>query len=119
MKTKYLLSTLLMLMLVLSLSACGGDGGGNTASETPTKVFGPRNNVVPEFIFDNTGPEDICELYFSPVDAQTWGPDQLQGQTIPAGKTFTLRNIPSGLYDARAVSCNNGEQVFQVEIQNP
>ena len=120
MKTRYLLSILLLtVMFGLSLSACGGEGGGdgNTGGETPTVVFGPKNTVA-RFDFENTSSEDICHLYLSLVSANSWGPDQLQGQTIAANKSFTLRNIPVGLYDVSAVGCDGGEQRLQVDIKH-
>ncbi len=112
----------LSLVLILSLSACGAPAADAPApavdaptAEAPAAV----GDVVAQFTFTNTGSVEICELYLSPVNTQNWGPDQLESKTIPAGEKFTLNNIPAGMYDAKAVGCNNaGEQVIQLDIKN-
>lgn len=124
----------LSILLAVSLAACGGD---TTDSETSTSTPPPAENtpetaavaedeetpmaanIVPEYVFTNTGSVEICELYLSPVDDESWGPDQLEEETIPAGEQFTLTNIPAGSYDAKAVGCDDaGEITLQLDISS-
>ena len=78
-----------------------------------------NGDIVAAFTFNNTGSVDFCQLYLSTVDKNDWGPDQLAGQKLPAGQSFTLKNIPAGQYDAKAVACEGGaESVIQVDIKN-
>jgi len=126
------LSIPLSILLALSLAACGGDTTDpeTTASDQPPaeNVDAPAaiaedeeapvaENIVPEYVFTNTGSVEICELYLSPVDDESWGPDQLEEKTIPVGEQFTLTNIPVGTYDAQAVGCDDaGEITLQLDI---
>jgi hypothetical protein len=73
--------------------------------------------TVAEYTFTNTGEEEICELYLSPVDETQWGPDQLGENTIPAGEQYILQNIPAGEYDVQAVGCEGGEVITTLDIQ--
>ena len=76
-------------------------------------------DIVAAFAFNNTGTLDICQLYLSPVEKNEWGPDQLAGQKIAGGTTFTLKNIPAGKYDAKAVACDGTtEASIVVDIKN-
>lgn len=117
MKTK-LIALFVTVVLALVLTACGGaaptaapDGGGEGSSGS--------GDIVAKFDFNNAGAVDICQLFLSPVGTENWGPDQLQGNTIPAGGKFTLNNIPAGTYDAKWVGCDQTEGTLQVEIKNP
>lgn len=138
------LSVALSIVIALSLGACGGDAPTEEAAQPadaaveeveeapeaeeaePTEAAeeaapeetAMADEIVPEFLFTNTGSIEICELYLSPVEETTWGPDQLEGQTIPAGESFTLLNIPVGSYDARAVGCDGTELEVQLDITN-
>jgi hypothetical protein len=41
----------------------------------------------------------------------------LGGATISAGKEFTLKNVPTGKYDAKVVGCNGaGESSIVLDI---
>jgi hypothetical protein len=126
MKTK-LVALLIGIALVLVLSACGG------AAATPAPAAGDATaapaasdataapaagDVVAKFDFSNVGTVDICQLFLSHVSKNEWGPDQLQGQTIPAGGKFTLTNIPAGTYDAKWVGCDKTEGTLQIDIKN-
>lgn len=51
----------------------------------------------------NKSDYDIHELYVSSSKSKKWGPDQLKDNTIDAGETFTLRDIPAGYYDLKLV----------------
>ncbi len=44
----------------------------------------------------------ISALYLTPADELSWGPDQLISD-IPSGGSFTLMDIASDFYDAKAV----------------
>lgn len=46
---------------------------------------------------------EIHELYFSDVDEDEWGPDQLGKEVIGTGESFTLTKIGRGKYDMRIV----------------
>lgn len=119
---KFVFVFLLSIAMVFSLSACGADSdaddsGGSDTAATEAPVEG--GDIVAAFVFTNTGTVEICELYLSPVGTTDWGIDQLNGQTIPAGAEFTLKNIPAGQYDAKAVGCDGaGEAVLSFDIQN-
>jgi hypothetical protein len=121
---KFLFALLVVVVMAFSVSACGGgeagadDSSGSDAAATEAPAAG--GDVVAAYVFTNTGTVEICELYLSAADQNDWGPDQLQSQTIAVGGEFTLKNIPAGLYDAKAVGCNGGgEAIGQLDIQNP
>ena len=108
-------------------AAEGGAAGTPGAGEAPGAAEGGAagtpaagNNIVPAFKFTNSGATDICQLYLSPVSEPTnWGPDQLQGAKLTAGGEFTLKNIPAGSYDVKAVDCNGKETTFNpIDIKN-
>lgn len=124
---------MLGIAVVLSLSACGASSdNAATPIESPAAsevVASDTENttdsefdaaeIVEKYVFTNTGSVEICELYLSSVDDEEWGPDQLEEQTIPVGEEFTLKNIPAGTYDAKAVGCNDaGELTIQLDITN-
>jgi hypothetical protein len=94
------------------------------AADAPTAVAdaptaAASSDVVPQFVFTNTGAAELCNLYLSPVGVDSWGPDQLGGLTIKPGEKFTLKNIPAATYDVKVVGCNNaGEQVIKLDIKN-
>ena len=52
---------------------------------------------------ENQSEWEIHELYFSPVDQTTWGPDQLSDKIIESGSTFTLKKIAADDYDMKIV----------------
>jgi hypothetical protein len=45
----------------------------------------------------------IKELYVSPAKSKKWGGDQLQQHSIGTNQSFTLHNIPVGVYDLKLV----------------
>jgi len=53
--------------------------------------------------FVNQSKWEIHELYFSPSDEKSWGPDQLGDDVIEHGQTFTLSKIAKGTYDVNIV----------------
>lgn len=121
---KSLLVFVVALIMVLSLSACATEevsdasATDEAATEVATEVATEEAGViVPEFTFNNTGEEEICEIYLSPVGQDQWGPDQLGGATIPSGGSYVLQNIPAGQYDVKAVGCAGSEVIGQLDIQ--
>ncbi len=46
---------------------------------------------------------EIHELYFSSVDDENWGPDQLDEDYIGKGESFTVLGIPCDDYDVKIV----------------
>ena len=124
---------LLIAILAVGLSACGGAAQATSAPDVDTAVPADATAVpadaaaapaaggdmVASFKFNNTGTVDICELYLSPVDKNEWGPNQLPtDQKIAAGGSFSLTNIPAATYDAKWVGCDKTEGTIQVDIKN-
>lgn len=60
-------------------------------------------------VINNLGGEGghICYLYVSPSDWTEWGDDQLGTDTIPAGTSYTISDIPVGTYDLLARNCQD------------
>ncbi len=55
----------------------------------------------------NNSSHEICYLYISPSDSDTWGPDWMgKDTTIPARSTRTFQ-VPLGTYDLRADDCDH------------
>jgi len=118
---KVLVTLLLALVMVLSVAACASEDVAETeapvAEEATEAPAAEEAVIVPEFTFTNTGEEEICEIYLSPVGQEAWGPDQLGGATIPAGEQYLLTNIPAGSYDIKAIGCAGSEVIGQLDIQ--
>jgi hypothetical protein len=133
---KFVLVFFLSIAMLMSISACSAnsDAGADTtgsdsaateapaatdAAATEAPAAATSGDVVPAYVFTNTGSVEICQLFLSTVDTNDWGPDQLGGATIPAGQTFTLKNVPAGKYDAKVVGCNGaGESSTVLDIHN-
>jgi hypothetical protein len=59
-------------------------------------------------ILENQSSVTMCYLYITPDVSDGWGSDQIgEGNTIPAGDTFTITDIPPGTYDLRIVACED------------
>jgi hypothetical protein len=52
----------------------------------------PRTPATAVTITNNSGLE-IRHVYLSPIDNDNWGPDQLNGDVIANGTSFTLDNL--------------------------
>lgn len=52
---------------------------------------------------ENESKWEIHELYFSDIDEEEWGPDQLGDEVIETGDSFTLTKIDKGNYDVKIV----------------
>ncbi len=60
----------------------------------------------------------ICYVYISPTDAAEWGDDRLGADNvIGAYETFTITDIPVGMYDLRADDCDNNTLVQQFGVE--
>lgn len=55
----------------------------------------------------------IVELYLSPTDETSWGPDQLAQHTIGPGESFKLSGIPCSTWDVRLVDEDEDECVVE------
>lgn len=53
----------------------------------------------------------IEELYLSPNDEDSWGPDQLKQHVIEPGESFKLTQIPCGTWDVKLVDEDGDECV--------
>lgn len=68
----------------------------------------------------NNSSYSVCYLYVSPTEDTEWGDDQLGSDIVATGSTFTLRNIPPGIYDLRADDCegNTLSQEFGIILES-
>jgi hypothetical protein len=66
----------------------------------------------------NESSDTIVHLYISPSDSETWGDDWLAGDTIGAGGSYTVSDIPRGTYDIQAADAdeNSVEVVYNVSL---
>lgn len=55
----------------------------------------------------------IEELYLSPVDEKSWGPDQLAHHVIEPGEAFKLTKIPCATWDVKLVDEDGDECVVE------
>lgn len=56
----------------------------------------------------------IDRLYIAPAEERgQWGPDLLAGDEVPPGDTFTVTDIPPGLYDVRLVDDSGASCVLR------
>jgi hypothetical protein len=59
---------------------------------------------------------DIHQLYMSPEDEKSWGPDQLGKKVIKAkGGEYTLTDIPCGTWDIKVVDEDGDECILEGE----
>lgn len=72
-------------------------------------------------VITNNSSKEIRFVYFSPVDKDDWGPDQLNGSVIHANESFTLNSLScsgpeikviaedqNGCFSSATISCNAG-----------
>lgn len=70
---------------------------------------------APVLVINNSS-QEICYLYISQSDSETWGPDWMgEDTTIPAGSTRTFQ-VPLGTYDLRADDCDQNPLNIQSGI---
>ena len=70
-----------------------------------TKRFAPDQNAAALMLLNRTT-EDVCFLYLSPVDADSWSDDVLESGAIGPGRTRRL-HLPVGEWDLRAENCQH------------
>jgi hypothetical protein len=52
----------------------------------------------------NNSQRVISHLYLAPGDPNNWGPDQLNGSTIPSGGSYILSNVACGGSGVRVIA---------------
>jgi hypothetical protein len=57
----------------------------------------------------------FAKLYLSPSSRRAWGADQLGRKIIRPGDSYTLQNIPCGLYDVKVID-EEGDSCIVTEI---
>ncbi len=84
-------------------------------TERPTETLAPKGSGL-QII--NATDRDIWYLFLSPTDATEWGEDQLGSEIIYAGETFTLSELPDGVYDLQVRDSNDAiiQTVWGLEI---
>ncbi|MBN1487290.1 MAG: hypothetical protein JW981_06570 [Anaerolineae bacterium] len=89
MMKRYFVFVALMSLLLL---ACGGAGGTTTSSPV-------------EITISNQSPYDVCYVYISSEDSESWGEDQLGDQAIISpGESRSFERDP-GTYDVLLKDC--------------
>ena len=72
------------------------------------------------FTLENAGGSELRTLQLSRADAETWGPDRLAGETVPAGDSTVVVVDPGlggCLYDLKAGFEGGGEvRLFLVDV---
>lgn len=58
-----------------------------------------------QVILHNKTPDDICYVYISPSDSDTWGDDWLGDSQLASGDSRTF-DVPAGTYDMKAENCD-------------
>ncbi len=60
----------------------------------------------------------VCYVFISPSTESEWGSDQLgESNVIAPGASFTITNIPVGVYDIKAEDCENNVLAQEFEVQ--
>lgn len=106
----------LILLAVLSFSACADDDGGDCPA--PSNDAGVRTDASPvmptpptprptpmytyvDVVIHNLSSRTLLGIYVSPAFSSKWGEDYLDG-TVSPGAKFTLTRVPCGLnYDIK------------------
>lgn len=81
------------LLLLLVLSACA------TARSAPDQGSAALTLL-------NRTSEDVCFIYLSPVDADSWGDDVLDSGSIAPGRSRRV-HLPVGEWDMRTENCQH------------
>jgi hypothetical protein len=84
--------------------------GSTTATPSPTPDGSPTPVDTITLTFINRMLVEVCYLYISPNDSDSWGDDWLGAGTIlNVGESITIPNIARGIYDLRADNCDDDE----------
>lgn len=102
-------STVGLLLGVGVVAACSGGGGGGGGGGAPTTGAVRLNNW--------TG-YTIHEMYAALSSSPDWGPVQ-NSSPIPSSGSFTLTNMPPGVWDFEAVSIGTYSPFFSYSWDNP
>lgn len=81
----------------LTFSFNQGAGGGDDNVE-------PDNGTV-VWRISNYADTELCYIYFSPSDSETWGPDQLEAEQSLRDNFFFDWQVPTGTYDLQVWDC--------------
>ncbi len=83
-----------------------------TELPTATAAKGTELQVI------NSSGTDIWYLFVSPSDANEWGDDQLGGDTIPAGGSYTVTDLEDGVYDVQVRDADDNaiQTIWELEI---
>jgi hypothetical protein len=54
----------------------------------------------------------IHKLFIAPTKTEKWSDNKLQNQTVAKNGKFTIRDIPSGVYDLKVVDDDDDSCVF-------
>lgn len=83
----------LLLLLLLTAAACA-------------TTRAPRDQNSASLVLLNRTSEDVCFIYLSPVDADSWGDDVLDSGSIPPGRARRV-HLPVGEWDMRTENCQH------------
>lgn len=67
----------------------------------------------------NNSSQQVCYFYVALSTSDSWGNDQLGGDTVEAGASYTLMNIPAGTYDLKVDDCSQNELATQFSFTVP
>lgn len=102
MNTKPLLIALALAVLSQGCIVVDDDGG----EPYPPPSNPPPSNPPPdddgELLIDNQSSFDLYEIYVTPIDAEYWGPDQLDGSILEPGEALSL-GLDCDYYDVLVV----------------
>lgn len=80
--------------------------------QTPKQVATPDANLSAAeaagratLVIVNQSSAEVCYVYISPTDSDTWGEDWLGDDTIPPGHQRQFK-LPAGEYDVKAEDCD-------------
>ncbi len=112
---KQLGQALLATVVVLgTLTACGGGASGGLVAQSPATGAGPATMQI-----INSSNETIYYVYMSPVSQSTWGPDLLGSRVLQQGQMFTLSNLQPGQWDLRVVDASGNYKEWRNQRLDP
>jgi hypothetical protein len=95
------------------------------AASNPTSTPRPVTGGDSEVVVSNRSPYDLCYVYISPVDSETWGENWLASDAVIMSGESRIFVVPGGLHDLLVRTCVDeaaaytawdfsGSQTFQV-----
>ncbi len=95
-------------------------------TNTPQPTNPPAPTPVPQggsgstdLVIQNESSTPVCYVYVSPNESDEWGEDQLgEANILMTGDTFTVTDVPYGLYDYQALDCDSNvlDQHYGVDL---